>query len=66
MSGLFSKPQPAPVATPKPADDAAAAERAARQAELDRKTKGRASTLLGGNSGDTSVAPVNRPTLLGG
>ncbi len=66
MSGLFSRPAPTPVVTSKPADDAAAAERAARQADLDRKTKGRASTLLGGAAGDTSVAPVSRPTLLGG
>lgn len=66
MTGLFARPAPTPVAAAAKSEDPAAAARARQQAELDRKAKGRASTLLGGAEGDTSAAPVARPTLLGG
>lgn len=69
MSFLFGgiKTPPLPTYTP-PADRDDAAVQEARRKELLQASlaKGRSSTLLTGGTGDTSAAPVARPTLLGG
>lgn len=46
-------------------DDAAIREAASKQRELEKKRKGRASTILTGGSGDDSTAPTTRKILLG-
>lgn len=46
-------------------DDAAIKDAAAKDRELEKKRKGRASTILTGSEGDTSTAPTTRKILLG-
>ena len=61
-------PPPAPppaVPTTAQASDNVAAEQAADEARRRRLTGGMSGTVLTGGAGDTSVAPVQKKTLLG-
>jgi len=73
MSAIFSPPkmpslppvQPLPVA---PSTEVSAEEKeriAAEQAAIERKRKGRKSTILTGPLGDTEEAEIQKKTLLG-
>ena len=70
MGSLFSPKMPAPPApppipeTPTVSDEEKAAI-AAEQAAVERKRKGRKSTILTGPLGDVSDAEIEKKTLLG-
>lgn len=69
MGGFFgggSPPPPPPPPPPAPkAEDPEVAEARRRQQIQASRSKGRATTLLTGASGDTSTATVERKSLLG-
>lgn len=72
MGSLVSKPKAPPPPAPVPDLGAAEAERRRRElemaaeAELGRKARGRAATVLTGGQGVTGGAPAATKTLLGG
>ncbi len=69
MSKIFSPPSMPTVVQPTTSDDEvdAAAEEARRKKVLaEQESRGRASTLLTGSTGDTSAANTAKKTLLGG
>jgi hypothetical protein len=63
--GKSPTPYVAPVEKATDKSDAEIREEAARARELERRRKGRASTILTGGSGDTSTAPTQKKILLG-
>ncbi len=63
--GKSPTPYVAPVEKAPDKSDAEIREEAARARELERRRKGRASTILTGGSGDTSTAPTQKKILLG-
>jgi hypothetical protein len=71
LGGLMPKAPDTPAiqkaeeAPPPKEDDAAIKDAAAKDRELEKKRKGRASTILTGGEGDTSTAPTTRKILLG-
>lgn len=67
FSGDVPKAPPPPTPTPAENDpDAEAAKRKAAKAARDRQGRSSLITNYGGESGDTTAAPVNQKTLLGG
>jgi hypothetical protein len=69
MSGVFSKPKmpppPKPIEMPKtPVVDQAALNR--EQADMLRRRKGRAATIMSDSSGDVGSGSVATKSLLGG
>jgi len=67
MPKMPSPPPPPPPPAEPPAynDKARAEEIAAQQAEIRRKRKGRASTILTGSQGLTEAETLQKKTLLG-
>lgn len=66
MGGIFSKPSsPKAAPPPPPPVDAEAGEAAQREKRRRRAARGRTSTVLTGNLGDTSSARVGTSALTG-
>lgn len=65
-SGAPGLPPPPPSPTSDPAEKKKTDASAESAADAERRSRGRASTMLTGSSGDTSKATVSRRTLLGG